>query len=272
MAKKPLSPNPPNPSAGLYEYFDWIRKKTEENKRNLVQKKYNKSLQESRYDENKDADVTHNEKYNKGTLKARIKRSEFFKSNRPSVLANTWLLRTVLKNRKLYLYRKSLLQQGQFFTFEYLNPKYKDTPSLPWFDRYPLVLSLGAVTTKLGVRNIGFNLHLLPPKVRLVFICIIHDIYKNHYRRQEKAGVQNPVPLEYKKVVKQLKPYGGMFCVRMYIPARQKVIIRFPYADWEKAIFLPSRGYYGIKALKLQREWQKHIKKLGYGTKINTSF
>lgn len=274
MAKKPLSENPPNPSEGLYEYFDWIRKKSEENKKNLVAKKFNKALSESRHSGIEPNDVPHTGKtrYNRGTLKARIKRSAWFKGGKPSIEANTWLIRNVLKDAKTYSYGKKLLQQGQFFTFEYLNPKYKDKPSLPWFDKYPLVISLGAIPTKLGVRNLGFNLHLVPPKVRLVMICLIYDIYQTHYKRQESAGVMKPVPLEYSKVIKKLKPYGGMFCVRMYIPERQKVIIRFPYADWEKAIFLPSRGYYGIKALKLQKEWLNHIKKLGHGTKMNVNF
>jgi hypothetical protein len=271
MAKKPLSENPPNPSEGLFEYFDWIRKKSEENKKDIIKKKFEKSLKDAR-NEGDNLASSDGKKYNSGTLKARIKRSLWFKNSNPSVQANTWLIRFVLKNSQIYAYKKRLMQQGQFFTFEYLNPKYKDTPSLPWFDKYPLVLSLGAVPTKLGVRNLGFNLHLVPPKVRLIFICIIHDIYKSHYRSQEKAGVQNPVPLEYKKVIKKLAPYGGMFCVRMYIPSRQRVIIRFPYVDWEKAIFLPSRGYYGIKALKLQKEWQKHIKGLGFGTRTNATF
>ena len=73
------------------------------------------------------------------------------------------------------------MEAGNLFSFEYKSPKYAGTSVLPWFDKYPLVLSLGPVVTNLGVRNIGFNLHLLPAKIRIIVVCKIFDLYKKPY-------------------------------------------------------------------------------------------
>ena len=57
--------------------------------------------------------------------------------------------------------------------------------------------------------------------------------------------------------------YGADFAIRMYIPQRQKSIVIFPFEEWHNAVFLPSRGYDGIKAAKLVQAWRKHVRKNG---------
>jgi hypothetical protein len=47
----------------------------------------------------------------------------------------------------------------------------------------------------------------------------------------------------------------------MYIPRRVTFAIKFPYVDWRKAIFIPSRGYARIQAKKLIKEWRDYCKK-----------
>ena len=183
---------------------------------------------------------------------------------RPASQALRWLFKEVFKDPKSYKYSKRLLHQGGLFIFEYHNPKYKDTSVLPWFDKYPLVLSLGPRVYETGVRNLGFNLHLLPPRIRIITICYIFELYKNLYR----FGIYynkdiNVIPLDYKNIIKVLESYGVKFCVRMYIPQRQTQIVHFPTKDWSKAIFIPSRGYYDIRAKKLIKEWRNYCKDAG---------
>ena len=180
---------------------------------------------------------------------------------RPASQALKWLFKEVFKDPKTYRYNKRLLYQGGLFIFEYKNPKYKNTSVLPWFDQYPLVISLGPRVYETGVRNLGFNLHLLPPRIRIITISYIFELYKNLYR----FGIYynkdiNIVPIEYKTIMKVLEPYGVGFCVRMYIPQRQTQIVHFPARDWHKAIFIPSRGYYDIRATQLIKEWRKYCK------------
>jgi len=235
----------------------------------FYKEKYKKSLEDAvGNDPSKEIDDF---KLNVGkfSLRTRIKNNVWLKSGVPASKALSWLHKTVFKEPKIYRYQKILLGQGQLFTFDYKNPKGKNTPSLPWFDKYPLVLSLGPIVTKQGPRNIGFNLHLVPPKIRIIILCTIFEMYKRLYRYQIFYKRQGPVQIKYKFLVKPLLKYGAGFCVRMYIPQRQNQIVIFPYSDWHKAIFLPSRGYDGIRANKLIIEWRKYVRNLGFGTTQN---
>jgi len=208
----------------------------------------------------------------KFSLQNKIKNSPWVKTGIPASKAVSWLFKTVFKQPEIYRYNKLLMMQGNLFMFEYKNPKLKGTASLPWFDKYPLVLSLGPTVTKEGVRNLGFNLHLLPPKIRIVVVCVIFEMYKKLYRYQIFYKKQKPVQIKYKFLVKPLLRYGADFSIRMYIPQRQKKIVIFPFQEWHNAVFVPSRGYDSIKAANLIQAWRKHVRKQGHGTVPNINW
>lgn len=208
----------------------------------------------------------------KFSLRTRIRNNPWLKSGRPANKALEWLHKICFKQPEKYHYKKMLFAQGQLFTFEYFNPKYKNTKSLPWFDKYPLVLSLGPVVTKEGVRNIGFNLHLVPPKIRIIILATVFEIYKKLYRYQIFYKKQGPVQIKYEHLAKPLMKYGAGFCVRMYIPNRIRQIVIFPYNEWHNAIFIPSRSYDGIKATKLIQAWTKYVRNLGFSTRATINW
>lgn len=237
--------------------------------RALYELKYKQSLDKARASDNEAALI---EKLNIRTgyysLRTRILKNPWVK-NRPASKASRWLAKDVFKNPSDYRYNRRLMFQGGFFTFEYLNPKYKGTSVLPWFDKYPLVISLGPVVTKQGIRNIGFNLHLLPPKIRIIVLCAIFEMYKKLYRYQVFFKQIKPVNIKYQSIVGALEHYGVKFCVRMYIPQRMNHIVRFPIKDWHKAIFIPSRGYDSIRANKLIKEWRLFCRRNGFSVREN---
>lgn len=201
-------------------------------------------------------------KYGKYSLRTRIKNNSWVKSGRPSNYAIQWLYKEVFKDAKKYKYRKNIMYSGGLFAFQYFNPKFKNTDSLPYFDNFPLVLSLGAVTTKNGIRNLGFNLHYLPPNVRIIVLCEVFELYKTLYRFNIFFNRERPVNIKYQLIMKKCLKYGAGFAVKMYIPQRQTQIICFPYKEWYKAIFLPSRGYHGINASKMIKAWEKYVSTL----------
>lgn len=205
----------------------------------------------------------------KYSLRTRIRNNPWVGS-RPASKSIRWLFKEVFKNPDEYKYRKRLLYQGGLFMFEYFNPKYKDTSVLPYFDKFPLVLSLGPRMTNEGPRNIGFNLHLLPPKIRIIVLCYIFELYKNSYRYGVffKKDIY-PVNVDYYVIKEMLEKYGIEFCVRMYIPHRMQQIVHFPVRDWHKAIFIPSRGYYDIRAAKLVKEWKQFCREKGISISEN---
>ena len=238
-------------------------------KREIYAQKYQKSLAEARATDNDENNIDKfGLKTGKFSLKTKIKANPWVKS-RPSSKASSWLFSVVFQNPSTYRYTRMLLNQGMLFMFEYKNPKYKGTSVLPWFDKYPLVLSLGPIVTKKGIRNIGFNLHLLPPKVRIIVLCAVFEIYKRLYRYQIFFKKDNPVNINYKIIVKILEKYGVKFAVRMYIPSRMRQIVKFPYNEWHKAVFIPSRGYDSIKANKLIHEWRLFCRRNGFATNPN---
>jgi hypothetical protein len=231
--------------------------------------KYKQSMAQARATDN-DEDLINklNIKTGNYSMKTRIMKNPWLNS-RPAAKATKWLFQEVFRNPDIYKYNKRMIYQGGLFQFSYLNPKYKGTIFLPWFDKYPLVISLGPVMTKNGPRNIGFNLHLLPPKIRIIVLCAIFELFKKVYRYQIYFKQEKPVQIHYKTIINTLERFGVKFCVRMYIPQRMNQIVRFPLKDWHKAIFIPSRGYDSIKANKLIQEWRKYCRKHKFSTREN---
>jgi len=207
-------------------------------------------------------------KTGKYSLRTRVKNNPWV-NHLPASKAIKWLFTEVFKNASVYKYSKMIMYQGGMFIFEYKNPKYKGTSSLPWFDKFPLIISLGPIVTKLGVRNLGFNLHLLPPKIRIIVMCSIFELHKKMYRYQIFLKMNRPVTIHYTRIVHNLRRFGVKFCVRMYIPSRTRQVVRFPYSDWHKAIFIPSRGYDSIRAQNLIKEWRNFCKKEGFSINPN---
>lgn len=232
--------------------------------------RYKQSLSQARATNN-DSDLINKLNLRTGnySMKTRIMKNPWLTS-RPASKATQWLFGEVFKNANTYRYSKRMLYQGGFFSFEYKNPKYKGVINvLPWFDKYPLVISLGPVLTNNGPRNIGFNLHLLPPKIRIIIVCAIFEMYKKLYRYQIFFKQDKPVQIYYKDIIKSLEQYGIKFCVRMYIPQRMNQIVRYPIKDWHKAVFVPSRGYDSIRADKLIKEWKKFCRKNKFSSREN---
>ena len=217
-----------NKSKKIKTIEEYLKELSSVRDNNYYLRKYSKSLDDAKADKvlsNKlETDKTRTSNY---SLRTKILKNPWIKSA-PYSKALRWLHREVFKDPKTYKYNKLLLKQGRFYTFEYKDPKYKGTKSLPWFDMYPLVISLGPVVTNLGVRNLGLNLHLLPPKVRVVVICSIFELYKRHYRYQIYNKTKNPIDIRYQNILKHLWRYGIGFCVRLYIPKRIRQIVEFP--------------------------------------------
>lgn len=205
------------------------------------------------------------------SLKQHISRSSWLKKGTPAQEAIKWLYLTVFKNPKKYHHRKHLLYQGHLYAFEYFEPKFKK--ELEYFDMFPLVLSLGPTNTNLGVRNVGLNLHFLPIKIRVLVLVQIFEFYRRLYRyRIIKEDDKKPVHIDYRYIVKKLAKYGVEFCVRMYIPSRQRQIVKFPYKEWAKAIFIPSRGYKKIRANQLIKKWEEFLKSKQMAANYNMSW
>jgi hypothetical protein len=61
--------------------------------------------------------------------------------------------------------------------------------------------------------------------------------------------------------------YHIEFAVRSYIPGRRKNTVYFDYADWPKAILIPSKGYVGTDERALERLYRMHLRKVTTGAR-----
>ncbi|BBI90689.1 DNA end protector protein [Tenacibaculum phage PTm1] len=168
--------------------------------------------------------------------------NEIATSPRPADSAVKWYKKDIRYNREYWL-KKGLMKAGRLYIFNYTHPKYEDT--LEFFDKNPLVLSLGTFRTKEGkLRNIGINMHLLPPKVRRLVMFTIFTSFKTQYKKNLYADDPRDIPaIKWNTIHKIVEKYGTAFAVRMYIPELQKNIIEFKVEDMPKAIWIPSAGF-----------------------------
>ena len=115
--------------------------------KDLYSLKYKESLRKARASKLEEETIQKlNIRTGNYSLRYRILKSPWV-SQRPASKAVSWMYKTVFQNPSIYRYNRRLMFQGGLFMFDYLNPKYAGTSVLPWFDKYPLVLSLGPKET-----------------------------------------------------------------------------------------------------------------------------
>ena len=187
-------------------------------------------------------EIEHNSWKDKGDTRAQAKR---------------WLEKEVMRDPS-YHHRARLLTQGKLYIFDYDHPKYENI--LDYFDTQPLVISLGSVNTANGLRDIGLNLHLLPPRYRRLVMVRIFEMYKNTYKSELFSKNQKAVHVEWQRIVQPLYRYGVGFCIRMYIPELRNRVMQFRYEDWKNAIYIESKGLSKITVEQLEKEWAKYVR------------
>lgn len=180
------------------------------------------------------------------------------KKGNTNVQARKWLNSEILRDSDHHL-RAKLFTQGKLYIFDYDHPKYEDV--LDYFDTQPLVISIGSISTSEGLRDLGLNMHLLPPRIRRIVMAKIFEMYRNTYKSELFAKNQNSVPVNWKAIVKPLWKYGIGFCIRMYIPELRKNVIEFRYDEWKDAIYIESKGLSKITFESLEKEWGKYVRK-----------
>ena len=107
---------------------------------------------------------------------------------------------------------------GQFIVFGYHEPKYKE--ELEYYDGTPAVLFFGLTRTKEGnIREIGFNIHYLPPFARMKVLNTVYEVFKSYYSKYFNESPDKPNRyINYNLLKRMFRRVGLAFCLRMYIP------------------------------------------------------
>lgn len=123
---------------------------------------------------------------------------------------------------------------GSIYAFAY-DAKHKDT--LPYWDRYPLIIYLGAVTSPNGTVMLkGLNLHYLPPAVRQSFMENLLV-----YITTKSITSKTRLKVSWNKV----KGFAGaMAMIKNYLPNHiLGSMIEIDPTSWAEVIMLPTQDF-----------------------------
>lgn len=124
---------------------------------------------------------------------------------------------------------------GAIYTYVY-DAKHKDT--LPYWDKFPLIVSLGTSTTKNGIKLMhGLNLHYVPPRARQEFLeaLLIHATTKKNITNTTRLKINWDM-------VKSMK--GSRQMIKAYLPQNIKgAVIEISPVDWVNVIYLPTNQF-----------------------------
>jgi hypothetical protein len=147
-------------------------------------------------------------------------------------------------NRESFRHIPQVMMGG--LCFFYYDPKTKG--SLPYYDRFPLVL----VLEKYNDGFLGLNLHYLPLDYRLAFLDRLMDYAQ--FTDENNIGrlrVTYDI-LNASKKFKLFKP-----CIKKYLTSQvQSKILAVQPNEWEVAIFLPVQQF---KKANASTVWQDSL-------------
>ena len=132
---------------------------------------------------------------------------------------------------------------GRMFSFFY-DPKMKE--SLPWYDRFPLVIPVQETIDGF----VGLNLHYLTPKMRMFFLSkLVSFVSDDNY--DEKTRMQ----LTWRLVKGATLGRYAQPSVKRYIRENIKSrLLEFQAEEWVMAVFLPTERFKGASKQKVWKE------------------
>lgn len=130
----------------------------------------------------------------------------------------------------------SKFNTGSIYTYVY-DAKHKDT--LPYWDKFPLIIFLGTSTTKNGVTLLqGLNLHYIPPRARQEFLeeLLIYATTKRKLTSNTRLKINWTM-------VKNMA--GSKEMIKNYLPQNVKgKVVEINPQDWSNIVFLPTQQFY----------------------------
>lgn len=157
-----------------------------------------------------------------------------------------WFAETIKKSVRGHVTAKP--QPGKIYAYIY-DAKHKDT--LPYWDKYPLIIYLG-----LGKHNLmyGLNLHYIPPKARQEFLEELLKQYANTPTITNKTHLK----IDWSKV-KGFK--GADQMIKAYIPGNIKgTITEIKPSDWANVVLLPLQQFFSKgKRFSSQKVWRNSL-------------
>lgn len=143
-----------------------------------------------------------------------------------------WFTETITKNVRGHQVSKP--EPGKLYAYIY-DAKHKDT--LPYWDKYPLIINLGFGQNGTSRVMYGLNLHYIPPKARQEFLEELLKQYAN------TPVISNKTKLKINwSQVKGFK--GADQMIKSYLPGHIKgPMIEIKPADWANVVMMPLQQF-----------------------------
>lgn len=135
------------------------------------------------------------------------------------------------------------LRNGKIYVFRY-DPKLAD--ELDFYDKNPVILSLGQKKIKDGFLDLGINLNFLPLRFKLSLLeqiendklsIKISDKIKG--KQNNNSKLQKPLlHIDYEWSKRYLKHIGFEFAIRSYYIDRRSFCYEVSYEEWENISLL----------------------------------
>lgn len=141
---------------------------------------------------------------------------------------------------------------GRLYTFGY-DAKYKD--KLPYWDRFPLIIFLGAGKSKAGnLVFYGLNLHYAPPRARQEFL---EELLKRGYGTTTRLSNKTTLKINWNNV-KSMRGVDQM--IKAYLPGNLKTpLAEIAPKDWAKSVWLPTQAFVSKgAAYSAKQVWSKY--------------
>lgn len=143
-----------------------------------------------------------------------------------------WFADTIKKNIRGHSVSKPT--PGRLYAYMY-DAKHKDT--LPYWDRFPLIVYLGLGKQGSTTLMYGLNLHYIPPKARQQFLEELLKQYAN------TPTITNKTKLKINW--SQVKGFAGADkMIKAYLPGHIKgSLIEIKPSDWANVVLLPTQSF-----------------------------
>ena len=141
---------------------------------------------------------------------------------------------------------------GRLYTFIY-DAKYKDT--LPYWDRFPLIIFLGSGKSKAGnVVFYGLNLHYAPPRARQEFL---EELLKRGFGTTDRLSNKTTLKIRWSNV-KHMR--GADQMIKAYLPSHLKSpLAEIAPKDWAKSVWLPTQAFVSKgKPYSAKKVWNRY--------------
>lgn len=143
-----------------------------------------------------------------------------------------WFADTIKKNIRGHKVTKP--SPGRLYAYMY-DAKHKDT--LPYWDRFPLIIYLGLGKQGSSTLMYGLNLHYIPPKARQQFL---EELLKQ-YASTPTITNKTKLKIDWSKV-KGFK--GADLMIKAYLPGNIKgSLVEIKPSDWANVVMLPLQSF-----------------------------